>query len=161
MADSAQLDAVVVDLESEGRGVGYRQFVQVAIFEIDELVAAETDQVVVELEAGIVAGNPTGVAGLGDHSHAGEMLEGAVDSCARYSGEVDLDSIEYLVGGRMIVEVENRLEDHTALYRAAFAALATEPFEELDAFCPRRLVQTVAPLIPAIDDGGLDENMLH
>jgi hypothetical protein len=54
----------------------------------------------------------------------------------------------------VIVEFEYRFEDDPALHRAALAALAAEPPEELDAFCPYRLVQSAAPPVSAVVDDG-------
>ena len=146
MADSAQLHAIVVDLETEGRGVGDLQFVQDVVFKVEELVAAETDQVVVEFEARVETGDPAGMAGLCDDTHSGEVLEGAIDRCARDSRNSNFDGVKYLICRRVIVELEDRFEDDPALHCATLAALAAEPPEELDAFCPCRLVQAAAPL---------------
>jgi hypothetical protein len=159
LADPAQLDAVVVDLETEGRGVGYRQSVQAIIFEIDELVTAEAHQVMVELEARIVAGDPTGVAGLGDHTHVGEVLEGSVDRGAGDAGEAISDGVEDPVSGRVVVEVEDRFEDDPALHRATLAALAAEPFEILDALLFHGFVQAAAPRFSPSLMMTLNENM--
>jgi hypothetical protein len=147
------LNAVVVHLETKSRGVGDGQLIQIVIFEIDEVVAPEADQVVVELEAGIEAGDPARVAGLGDHTHAGEVFEGAVDGGARDARETRFDGIENLIGRRMVVEVEDRLEDDPPLHSAAFAALAAQPPEELDAVSTCRLVQAAAPSLAIVDDG--------
>jgi hypothetical protein len=161
LADSAQLHAVVVDLETEGRGVGDRQLIQTVVFEIVEIVAAKTNQVVVELEAGIEAGDSTGMTGLCDDTDAGEVLEGAVDRSARDAGEASFDSVEDLIGRWVVVELEDRLEDDPALHRVTLAALAAELPEELDAFCPCRLVQAATPRIPSPLAMNLDENLWH
>ena len=125
------------------------------ILEIEELVTAKAHQVVVKLEARVEACDATGMAGLCDDAHAGKVFEGPIDGGPRDDGETSLDSVEDVIGRWVIVELENRLEDDPALDRAALAALAAEPPEELDAFCPCRLVQAAAPRSP------LDENMLH
>jgi hypothetical protein len=101
--------------------------------------------VVVKFEAGIEAGDSTGMTGLGDHTHAGEVFEGAIDRGARDSGETGFDSLKYVIGRGMIVELEDRFEDDPALHCATLAALAAELPEELDAFYPCRLVQAAAP----------------
>ena len=129
------------------------------VFEIEELVTAETDQVVVELEARVEAGDATGMAGLRDDSHAGEVIEGAIDRGARDAGEANFDGVEYLICRRVIVELEDRLEDDPALHRATLAAFAAELLEELDAFCPCRLVQAAAPRFPPSLMMELNENM--
>ena len=95
----------------------------------------------VELETGIVTGDPSGVASLGDHSHVSEMVQSAIDGGARDSGEAFFHGVEDLIGRRVVVEVEDRLEDDPALHRTALAAIAAEPLEKLDALCSCRLVQ--------------------
>ena len=102
----------------------------------------------VEFEAWVEAGDATGMAGLCNHTHAGKMIEGAVDGGACDAGEAILNGIEDLIGRRVIVELEDRLEDDPALHRTALTALAAEPPEELDTFCPCLLVQAVAPRNP-------------
>ena len=87
------------------------------------------------------------------------MFESAIDRGARDPGEAVFDGVEDLIGGGVIVEVEDRFEDDPALHRAALAALAAELPEELDAFCPCRLVQAAAPRIPPSLTMCLDENM--
>jgi len=159
LTDPAQLHAVVVHLETEGRGVGYRQLIQAVIFEIEELVAMEADQVVVELEARVEAGDATGMTGLRDDAHAREVLEDAVDGCAGNAGEAILGGVENLIGRGVIVELEDCFEDDPPLHRAALTALAAELFEKLDAIYPCRLVQAAAPRIPPSPKISLDENM--
>jgi len=134
LTDSTDLDPVVGRFESEGRGVGKLEPVKGGVVEVDEVVAVEAHEVVVELGSGVEAGDSTGMAGLGDHAHAGQVFESAVDSCAGYAGKARLDGIENLVGRRVVVEVEDRLEDDPALHRTAFAAIAAEPPEKLDSF---------------------------
>ena len=160
-ADSAQLHAVVAHLEAEVRGIWDRQSIEIVVFEIEELVAAETHQVVVEFEARVEAGDATGMAGLCDHAHAGEVLEGAINGGACDPGEAVFNGIEDLIGRGVIVELEDGFEDHAALHRTALAALATELFEKLDAICPCRLVQAAAPRNSATMTRGLDANMWH
>lgn len=161
MTDSAQLHAVVVHLETEGRGIWDLQAIETVVFEIVELVAAQTDQVMVKLETWVEAGDPTGMTGLGDHSHTREVLESAVDGGARDAGEAVLDGVEDLIGRRVIIELEDRFEDDPALHGATLTALAAELFEKLDAFFPCRLVQAAAPKISVILSDELDENMWH
>jgi hypothetical protein len=159
LADPAQLHAVVVDLETEGRGVWNRQLIQSISFEIDELVALKAYEVVVEVKARVEARHATGMAGLGDHSHVREVLEGAVNGCVCDSWQAIFDRVEDQIGRRVVVEIEDRLEDDAALHRATLAALAAQPPEKLDTFCPSRLVQAAAPRFLAIVEMTLDENM--
>jgi len=159
LAETAQLHAVVIHLEAEGRGVGDCQLIQFVVLEVEELVTAKAHQVVVKLEARVEACDATGVTGLCNDAHAGEVLEGAVDRGASDTGKAIFDGIEDLIGRRVIVEIEDRLEDDPALHRAALAAVATELREKLDTFCPCRLVQAAAPRILPLLPMALDENM--
>ena len=112
-----------------------------------------------ELEARVETGDPAGMAGLRDDSHAGKMIEGAIDRCARDAREAGIDGVEDLICRRMVVEFEDSLKDDPALHRATLAKLAAEPPEELDAFCPCRLVQAAAPQFPPSLMMDLNENM--
>jgi len=161
LADSAQLHAVVVDLETEARGVWDRQLIQTVIFEIEEFVAAEAHEVVVELETRVEACDTSWVTGPGDHTDFGEVIEGPVNGGARDAWEAVFDGVKDLIDRWVIIEVEDRFEDYSALHRTALAAFAAEPPEELDAFCPCRLVQAAAPRFRPSSMMALDENMLH
>ena len=104
----------------------------------------------VELEPWVEASDATWMTGLCNHTYAGEVLEGAVDGGAGDVGEVVIDSVEDLIGRRVIIELEDCLEDDPALHRATLTALAAELPEELNAFCSCRLVQSAAPRIPPL-----------
>jgi hypothetical protein len=55
-----------------------------------------------------------------------------------------LDVIGDLVGRRMVVELQDRLENHPALHGAALSALEAHPLEELDPLSPCRRFQVFA-----------------
>jgi len=145
MTGAAHLDPVVGRLEAEGRGVGNLEFVEGTVIEIDNVVAVETDEVVVEFGASVEASDSTRVAGLGDHAQSGEKLDRAINRSAGDAGKARLDRFEDLIGGRVVAEVEDHFEDDATLHRASLAALAAEPSEEFDTLCPCRLVQAAAP----------------
>ena len=132
--------------------------VQFFVLEIEELVAAEADQVVVKLQPRIEASDPSWVARFGDHTHPGKVLERTVDGRAGDSGKAFLDGIEDLVGRWVIVETEDGLEDHSSLHRTALSAFAAELSEKLDPFCPCRLVQAAPRFMPSLVMI-VDENM--
>lgn len=100
------------------------------MIDVDEIVAVEAHQVVVGPGARIEPGSAAGVARLGDDSHAGQMLERAVDRSAGDSGFAFRDRGEHLIGRGVVVEVEDRLENDPPLHRTPFAPL-TAPASEL------------------------------
>jgi len=129
------------------------------VIEVDEVVAVEAHEVVVELGSGVEAGDSTRMASLGDHAHASEVLESAVDGCTGDAGKAGLDGIENLVGRRVVVEVEDRLEDDPSLHRTAHATITTEAPEEFDPLRTCRLVQATAPRFSPSMMMEVDENM--
>jgi hypothetical protein len=114
------------------------------MIEIDEVVAVEAHQVVVELGASVEAGDPTRVAGLSNHAHAGEVLERALDRRAGDAGETSLDGVADLISRRVVFQVEDRFEDGPPLHRAALAAFSAQAMKLVDSSLFFQLVQAAA-----------------
>lgn len=87
---------------------------------------------VVDIYSGVIAGRPAGVAGLGNDPESCQVFEGSVDGGFGDSRQPALDGLENIVGGGVIVEIEDRFEDRLPLHRTALALFATQPFEQID-----------------------------
>jgi hypothetical protein len=101
------------------------------------------------------------MAGLGDHAYVGQVVEGSIDRGARDTWKTRSNGFEDLVGGWVIVELENRLQDDATLDGATLTSFVTQRREELDSLCSFRLVQAAAPAFSPPVLMTLIENMLH
>ena len=128
------MDRIVHRLETDLRAVGQGQTVQPRILEVHHPIAPHADQVMVMARIGVKAGRRPEMVGSPDRAELDERFEHAIDGGARDLRDLRLDRLVDLLGGRVIVPLRHRLEDHAPLYRqrkAGFAAAFLEGAQPL------------------------------
>jgi hypothetical protein len=76
------LYAEILYLEPEGRGIRNRDPIEPTVGDVNHSIATQTDEVMVNLGAPVVADDAPGVTSLADDAKAGQVLEGAIDRSA-------------------------------------------------------------------------------
>ena len=135
-ANAAKLDPEVRHFEAERRGVGNRERAEILVIDVDDAVAAQTDQMVVDVDARVVTGHPTRVAGLRDHAHLAQGFQVSVHGGPGDTRVSDTHRLEHLVGGGVVLAVQDGLEEGASLDRARDARLPTQLLELLEAIPP-------------------------
>ena len=135
-AGAAKLDPEVRHFEAERRGVGNRERAEILVIDVDDAVAAQTDQMVVDVDARVVAGHPTRVAGLRDHAHRAEGFQVSMDGGPGDLRVSDTHRLEHPVGGGVVIGVQDGFEEGAPLDRARDTRLPTQLLELPEAIPP-------------------------
>ena len=113
--------------------------------DVEHRAAPVADQVVMEVEVGVVARRAPWDPRLGEQAEADEGLERAVDGGARNAGCAPSRDHEHLVDRRVLVVLEDGVEDRPALHGERKPLLAAEFLEPFPAPFPLPAVQRVLP----------------
>ncbi len=126
------MNVVVAYLESVAPDVRPGHLAGHLLFEIDDRLAAEADQMVVPLSLRVEPRHRTRVTDPGDQTQLNEGLEDAVHGGPRDGVNPSSDLVVDLVGRGVILSFEDHLEDGPPLRGHREAPLAAEALELLD-----------------------------
>ena len=93
------------------------QSIQSLVLEVEDPITVQTHEVMVLMDLGVETSRSAGVANPIDDPHTNQRIKHAIHGCARHAGQLTLDGVEYLFGGRMIFTPEDGLQDAPPLYR--------------------------------------------
>ena len=120
------MDLKLVDLETLCANRGQLDGAKAFILEVDDAVTIQAYEVMMLIHLGVKAGGATGVADLVDHADTYEGLQDTIDRGPGYARNAVYDRFVDLIGCRVIIPLEDRLEDHPPLYSQGETLLTTE-----------------------------------
>jgi hypothetical protein len=136
------MNIVVLDDELSGIDVGPWYVVQTLILNINDSTAIETHEVVMLVDFGVKARGGAGVANLGHEPERHEGPQDSVDGHARDLRHVRSDRPVNLLGGRMVLALQDRFKDGPPLdgdWQAALAVGRHKPVSALLFVCRAHL----------------------
>jgi len=116
-ANAAEMDVIISDLKVVAANIGECNTVQSVLFEIDNLIAAHTYQVVMLMSLGLKPGNRARVTDLGNQSQLNKGIEDPVNRSTRDIGDPFLDLFKDLICRRVIIPSHDCFEDNSTLNR--------------------------------------------
>jgi len=135
-AQAFKINREIHDLESGPTGIGKRNPAENWIVKIDYLIAPNTYQVVVVIDIAVESGHRCNMTGFSGNPEIDKSLQGAVHRGTRYPGDSIFDVLIDLIDGRMILAVQQRLENRSTLHRHWYPPLATLGLKTADLLLP-------------------------
>jgi hypothetical protein len=131
LAEADEMHRIVLDFKTSPLARGHPQAVQAARLEVDDAAAFPADQMVVPVNLAVEAGPAAGMLQPPNQAQFHEHVQDPINGRARESRNVLLDGLVNLIGRRMVVPLQDRLQDVPTLDRQRHPPLATESFEPL------------------------------
>jgi hypothetical protein len=119
-----EVNMVVLDGELAGIDLGPGYVVQAWVLDINDGATIQAHKVVMLLDVGVKARGGAGVASLGHEPEGHECPEDSVDGHAGDLRQVLADRPVNLLGGRMVLTLQDRFKDGATLDGDRQAALA-------------------------------------
>ena len=130
---ASKVNVVVLDLETVAANIGPGELVEAGVLQINDAAAIQAEEVMVLVKLGIEARRRAGVAGLGQEAKGDQRSQSPIDGHARELGQAWVDGEENLVGGRVVLAVQDRFKHRAPLHGDRQPALAMGGLEALDA----------------------------
>jgi len=143
---ASEVNVVVLDLEPVSADIGPREFVEARVLQVDDVAAIQADEVMVLVQLGVETRRGAGVAGLGQEAKGHQRCQDAIDRHARELGQVPMNGLENLVGGRVVPALQNCLEHGAPLHGDRQPTLAVGGLKALDAslfLCPSHVPEMI------------------
>ena len=110
------MEGKVNHLETHTPEIRQRKSIEARVVEIENLFALPADQVVVPGDVAVKSNDSIRMAGLSGNTKLHQSLEGSIHRSTRHTGDPILDVFKKLIHCRVILAVEQGVEDDTALY---------------------------------------------